>query len=53
MTRQQIENKLKDSGLDSHSRETLLQYLHYLTVEKPQSAPRPKKNYTSRPKKHS
>jgi hypothetical protein len=37
MTRQQIENKLKDPKLDSYSRELLLQHLHYLSVEKPQN----------------
>ena len=51
MTRQQIENKLKDPKLDSYSRELLLQHLHYLSVEKPLSALRPKKNYTSKLKR--
>jgi len=42
MTAQQILNKLKDTTLDAHDRERLLQHLHYLTVENIQtSAKRP------------
>lgn len=33
MRKQDIEHKLKDNGLTNHERETLLQLLHYLTVE--------------------
>lgn len=33
VNKQQIQNKLKDPKLTTHERESLLQYLHYLTVE--------------------
>ena len=33
MNRKQIENKLKDQTLDAHTRESLLQTLHYLQAE--------------------
>jgi len=42
MTRQQALEKLKDPRLDSHTRESLQQYLHYLSAENIQtSAKRP------------
>lgn len=33
MTRQQIEHSIRNPHLDSHTRENLLQLLHYMTVE--------------------
>lgn len=46
MTREQTINKLKDPTLAAHERESLLQYLHYLTVENPKPKTKPKTKRT-------
>jgi|TARA_B110000858_G_scaffold164918_1_gene191275 hypothetical protein len=49
MNKQQALDKLKNARLDEADRETLFQYLHYLSAEgiaKPPSAKRPKKKFT-------
>ena len=54
MTEQQIKHKLKDTTLDAHDRERLLQHLHYLTVEcqKPTSAKRSRKKKNTHVRKN-
>lgn len=39
MTKHQIEQQLKNSGLSNHEREQLLQLLHYMMVEGVSTAP--------------
>lgn len=55
MNRQQIINRLKDPGLDTVTRETLNQYLHYIQVEgiEPTSAKRPRKKKNTQVRKKS
>ena len=53
MNKQQALDKLKNAKLDPADRETLFQYLHYLSAEgiaKPPSAKRPKKKFTHKTK---
>ena len=53
MNKQQILNLLKNTSMDTHDRELLLQYLHYIQVEgiEPKSAKRSRKKKNTQVRK--